>query len=105
VPFVGIVARALEGEGGLDALFGPPRGAIYGKFAVGEAPAGSTSLNLPLLGRSIRLMLRWKLSGRGWPHPFFDRATGSPLHPLEILTAAQREALRPLCGPRPAPAR
>jgi hypothetical protein len=102
LPFVGIVARLFEGsDGGPDAVVGRPLGAIYGKHAVGGAPAGSESLNLRLLGRSLRLMSGWWLGGRAWPHPFFERATGAPLHPLEILTTAEREALRPRCGPRP----
>ncbi len=106
IPFVGIVAQVFEQlDGGADALFGRPLGASHGKYAVGEAPAGSDSLNLRLLGRSIRMVLGWRLRGRTWPHPFFHRATGAPRYPLEILTTAQREALRPLCGPRPATSR
>jgi hypothetical protein len=106
LPFVGIVARVFEGsDGGPDALFGRPIGAIFGKYAVGEAPPGSDSVNLRLLLRAVRLVVGWRLFGRTWPHPFFARANGAPLPPLEILTTAQREALRPLCGPRPAASR
>lgn len=106
LPFVGIVAQAfVTAEGGLDALVGRPIGAIYGKSAVGQAPPGSDSLNLRLMARAMRMVLGWRLRGRAWPHPFFDRATAAPRYPVDILTPAQREALRSLCGPRPAPAR
>jgi hypothetical protein len=99
VPFVGIVAQAF-GESA-DLTFGAPTGAILGKFAVGGAPAGSTGLNLRLLARAIRTILGWRLRGKTWPHPFFDRETRAPSRPLSTLTRAERDALRPLCGPDP----
>lgn len=102
IPFVGIVAQVFaSSDGGPDAAFGRPIGAIHGKSAVGKAPPGSDSLNLPLLGRSLRMVLGWKFGGRTWPHPLFERATGAPLHPVDILSSAEHAALRPLCGPRP----
>lgn len=103
LPFVGIVARAFDnGPGGSAGdHFGPPRGAILGKFAVGTPPEGSTKLNLRLVGHALRNLVRWRLTGRTWPHPFFDRATRAPRYPLTTLTPAQRDALRPYCGPRP----
>lgn|SRR5262245_127716 len=99
IPFVGIVAQAFEPDA--DELFGPPIGGIFGKYAVGTAPEGSTSWNVGLYARAIRMVLGWRLGGRAWPHPFFDRATRAPSRPLTTLTPAEREALRPLCGPRP----
>lgn len=102
IPFVGVVAQAFQGDDGRgpDAYFGPPIGAIMGKFAVGQAPPGSTGLQLGLLFRAIRKVLGWRLRGRAWPHPFFDRETGAPSRPVSTLEPAAREALRPLCGPR-----
>jgi hypothetical protein len=101
IPFVGIVAQAFENP---DDAFGEPIGAILGKFAVGTPPAGSTKLNPRLLARALRMVIGWRLRGRAWPHPFFDRATRAPSHPLTILSRDEREALRPRCGPRPMPA-
>ena len=101
IPFVGVVAQAFENP---DATFGEPIGAILGKFAIGTPPAGSTKLNLRLLARALRMVIGWRLRGRAWPHPFFDRATRAPSHPLTILSRSEREALRPRCGPRPMPA-
>jgi Family of unknown function (DUF6151) len=102
IPFVGIVARAFDGAaGGPDAIFGKPLGAIFGKYAIGPPPEGSTKRNLRIYARAIRMVVGWRLSGRSWPHPFFDRATGLPSRPLTTLLPAERDALRPLCGPRP----
>lgn len=104
IPFVGIVAQAFDGGNdgcGADDHFGPPIGAIMGKYAVGAAPEGSTRLNLRLLARALRKILGWRLTGRTWPHPFFDRATRAPRYLLTTLELAERDALRPHCGPRP----
>jgi hypothetical protein len=102
-PFVGIVAQAFAHDGQQpDAVFGAPVGRILGRFAIGTPPEGSTRLNLRLLVRALRLVLGWRLRGKTWPHPFFDRATRAPSHPLTVVSRAEREALRPLCGPRAA---
>jgi hypothetical protein len=97
IPFVGIVAQTFEDA---NRYFGKPIGAILGKFAVGTPPAGSTRLNLPLLARAIRMIIGWRLRGKAWPHPFFDRQSRKPIRPVTVLTGGEREALRPLCGPR-----
>jgi len=98
IPFVGVVAQAFDGP---DAAFGRPIAAIYGRYATGTPPEGSTGWNLPLYARAIRMVIGWRLTGQAWPHPFFDRATGAARYPLTTLSPAEREALRPLCGPRP----
>jgi hypothetical protein len=100
IPFVGLVAQAFD-EWRLDDVVGPPSGAIFGKFAVGEPPKGSTGLNLPLFFGAIGKLLGWRFGGRAWPHPFFSRETGAPLYAVTVLSKEQREALRALCGPRP----
>ena len=103
IPFVGIVAQAFEGGApAVDAVAGPPIGAIQGKYAVGEPPAGSTGLNLSLLLRAIGKVLAWKALGKTWPHPFFKGETREPIYPITVLSREQRDALRPLCGPQPA---
>jgi hypothetical protein len=105
IPFVGIVARTFEhGERGPDDYFGKPLGGILGKFAIGTAPPGSTSLNWSLLFRALRKVLGWRLGGKAWPHPFFVRETGAPAYPVTTLSSVERDALRPLCGPHPASA-
>ena len=102
VPFVGIFATAFD-QGGqrADAVFGRPTGAIMGKFAIGEAPPGTTRLQPSLLVRVIAKVLGWRLRGKVWPHPFFTRGNDVPLYPVTVLTREERDALRPYCGPHP----
>jgi hypothetical protein len=96
LPFIGVLARAFRSP---DDAFGPPLGSIFRKFAVGTAPPDA---NLRLMARVIPKVLGWKLRGQTWPHPFFDRKTRAPIYPVTVLSHDEREALRPLCGPRPA---
>jgi len=98
IPFVGVIAQGFRAE----ETFGPPSGAVLGKYAIGTPPPGSTGLNLPLLLRAIGKVLGWRLRGKAWPHPFFERGKSEPVYPVTVLSREQREALRPLCGPMPA---
>jgi hypothetical protein len=103
VPFVGIVASTLDhGTQQPDELFGEPVGGAFGKYALGGKPADAASrVTLPLLLRTLGKIFGWRLRGKAWPHPFFKREGGQPAYPVEVLSKEQREALRPLCGPRP----
>jgi hypothetical protein len=100
IPFVGLLAPVLD-EPRLDDAVGVPSGAIFGKFAVGGPPPGSTGANVPLVLQVIRRLLGWWLGRRTWPHPFFSRETGAPLYAVTVLSKEQREALRAFCGPSP----
>jgi hypothetical protein len=103
IPFVGIVVRAFDhGAQRPDDVFGRPIGAILGKYAIGDPPAGSKGMSLPLMLRAVRMVLGWRLRGRAWPNPFFRRDTRAPIYPVTVLSQAERAALRPLCGPHPA---
>lgn len=104
VPFVGIVHElfrdARDPERRLE-LFGPPRATIHGKYAIGEPPPGSVKPNLGFLVHTAALILGWKIRGRAWPHPYFDRATGEPRFPVVVLSREERDAASKSCGPRP----
>ena len=104
LPFVGVPAQSFDTLK-VDDAFGAPIGAIMGKFAVGEPPAGSTGLNLSLILRAIGRVLGWRLGGKTWPHPFFARDTRAPIYPITVISPERREALRAVCGPRPTAAR
>ncbi len=104
VPFIGMLPEVLHGTPDIarrDAVFGPVRAAMFGKHATGGTPEGSTQLHLGMLAHTVRLLLGWKLGGKAWPHPFFDRATRAPSHPVTTLSPGERQALRAKCGPTP----
>ena len=95
IPFVGIVANALENSAQQrDEIIGRPIGAIYGKYAAGVVPNASRKISPGLILRSIRMVLGWRLSGRAWPHPFFDRASRAPKYPVAVSSLEQRRAAR-----------
>ncbi|MDX2202446.1 MAG: DUF6151 family protein [Hyphomicrobiaceae bacterium] len=101
IPFVGFVAQDFDHDGQrADAVFGKPIGAILGRYATGEVPAKWQGMPLGIVVRALRRVLGWKLTGKTWPHPFFERS-GVPRYPIRVLTREERQALRPLCGPRP----
>jgi hypothetical protein len=94
IPFVGIVAQALENSAEKrDQTIGRPIGAIYGKYAVGVVPNASRKISPGLILRAIRMVVGWRLSGRAWPHPFFDRASGAPKYPVTVLSLEERRAI------------
>ncbi len=48
------------------------------------------------MATTIAQVLGWRLGGRVWPHPFFDRATGATIYPVSTLSRDERERLRAL---------
>jgi hypothetical protein len=103
IPFVGIIAKAFDdGAQRVDELFGKPIGAHQVKYAVGDTPAGSRRFHWRIILRMLGPSFGWRLSGKTWSHPFYDRVTRTLSHPLATLSPTEREALRPLCGPHPA---
>jgi len=69
---------------------------IHGRFAKGGGPEGTHhSASLGLIARSVGHLLRAWLAGKGRPSPFFDDETGAPRVAPRVLTAAEREGLRP----------
>lgn len=102
VPFVGLLTEAFEGSGQKpDEILQPPVGAIFGEHAIGGPPPGSKGVRLGFMLTALLRMIGWRIAGRVWPHPFFDRATRKPLYPVKVLTREERDALRPFCGPAP----
>jgi hypothetical protein len=100
LPFVGLIAQTFDVPR-LDDVIGAPPGAILGKYAVGEPPAGSEGISLPIMLRALAKVFAWRLGGKSWPHPFFARDTGAPVYPVTIVPRERREALRAYCGPKP----
>lgn len=102
IPFVGMgpeVFRGVIDAGRRDEVFGPVRGASFAQYAIGGIPDGATKFPLGFILSAVRRILGWKLGGKAWPHPFFDRATRAPAFPVTTLPPEEREALRAKCGP------
>lgn len=103
IPFVGVMARSFDhGAQRADEVFGRPTGAILGQYAVGGTPPGSRGMPIGVVVRALSKVIGWRLAGKAWPHPFFERAKTTPIYPVRVLTLSERDALRPLCGPHPA---
>jgi hypothetical protein len=110
VPFIGFALEVFRGAPDVqrrDELFGSVRGAVCAKYAIGTVPEGSFKIykSHGMIGRMLRMLLGWKLSGKSWPNPFFDRATQAPSYPITTLSPDEREALRAKCGPPSVPAK
>jgi len=104
IPFIGMpmeVFRDAQEAHQRSELFGPVRALSLGKFATDGAPEGSTHVHLGMIAHAARLVLTWKLLRKTWPHPFFNQSTQAPIYPVTILSATERDALRPKCGPNP----
>jgi hypothetical protein len=104
LPFVGILRQAFaaDAQAGADSVFGPAKG-VYGKHAIGTPPEGTTKFTPWLVvARMVWCLVSWRFRGLGVPNPFFDSATRQPQFPVLVLSNTERDALRPLCGPRTA---
>jgi hypothetical protein len=102
VPFVGILHEAFRDArdpSRRDAVFGPVRASMYEHHAIG---GGTKRTNAPFLLRTARLILGWKLRGRAWPHPYFDRSTGDPRFQVRVLSRDERASARKAAGRAPA---
>lgn len=100
IPFIGIPRQALEASGqDPNRLVGPVVGAVHGEYAIGGPPPYSRGVALRLLTRAVARVVFWRLSGRAWPHPYFNRTSRKPIYPVEVLPSERRRALRALCGP------
>lgn len=105
VPFIGMPLEVFRGAPDVhsrDEAFGRVRGASFGKFATDGAPEASNAANFLVVANALRVVLGWKLRGKAWPHPFFDRASRAPIYPVATLSTEERESLRAKCGPTPA---
>lgn len=99
LPFVGVQRASFQGDA--DEALGPSRGSMLGKFAIGENPESPKLQLVRMIAHVGRLVAGWKIRGRAWPHPFFEKDTSAPRYPVTTLTTAERDALRARCGPRP----
>jgi hypothetical protein len=104
LPFAGLVHSiiVLRNEPQKTEVLGPLRARVQSQDGIGKIPAGShQKFALSFLFRVIRFLMRGVITKGYTPSPFFDSATGQPKAKADVLTFAEREVLRALCGPRP----
>ncbi len=96
-PFVGVVTGMVDaGAEPLEALCGRTEGAVHGRYAIGGCPPGADAkASLGVVWRALRPLVRNFVAGRHRPSPFVDAATGAFVSAPQVLSAAEREALRP----------
>jgi hypothetical protein len=97
VPFVGVFHAFLDCESDgqrLEAVLGKPRGYVQTRFAIGGRPPGP-GLSAGLVVHVLRLLLGWWIGGKGTPSPFFEDKTRAPRVEPRVLSATERDALRP----------
>lgn len=102
IPFAGIVHNIMDQKTAgqsRDQVLGPVAARIESQNGIGECPPDATK-NLPprLVFRTIRLLFSAWLNWRKNISPLFDSGTLRPIIAPTILSAAEREKLRKLCG-------
>lgn len=92
--YVGLVHSCLAATPGeLDAAFGPPRVALNTASASGTVK-GTPWATLGAMLKIIRNVAGSRLGGKYRDNPFFVPGTAQPLASPQVLTAAERAALR-----------
>ena len=93
IPFVSLPTSVFRAEEA-DAGFGARRTAILGQYATGGPLAGAQGFSGWLRLGIVAKVLGWRLAGRAWPNPFFQRATAKPAFPVTVLSQAERAQLK-----------
>lgn len=102
VPYIGIGTELLGKDAKKrDAILGQPSGEAGQKFAINGTHHGSTRMSVRFIAGVVTKVLGWKLRGKAWPHPFFEKKRKEPTVSVRTLTRDERDRLRPLCGPTP----
>jgi hypothetical protein len=95
-PFVGLVAPFFEPGAPIDSTVGPSRGGIQGRYAIGGTPPGVSAVaSASFLARSAAWIAGNVAGRRHRGSPYWNASTGEPLHPPKVLTAVERDRLRP----------
>ena len=79
-PLVGLVRGFIARDQDVDGIIGPPVGAVFTESASKPLPASylGPKSQWGIMLRISRKLLRWKLTGKAQPSPFFDRQ-GNPV--------------------------
>jgi hypothetical protein len=102
VPFVGLIHACIDrrAERALDAVLGPVRFRIFGRFAKAgiEGPTVKQGISVAAMLRFGRMLLRWRWRGDHARSPFFDARGGRPVATPYVLGAEELERLRAARG-------
>ncbi len=105
LPFAGVIDAIIDLDGTLglrDEVLGPIGARVQAKSGIGKTPEDSFPKgSMKLIFQTIGFLLPGLVKRQHAPSPFFSSQTGAPSVTPIILTAAERDALRPLCGPNP----
>lgn len=96
LPFVSVIHSCMRFNGGpsRDDVLGPSLARVNTKSATPGEPISSPTLaTLRVIGRCVKLLARWWVTGLGSPSPFIDEATGAPRATPRVLSPAERQAL------------
>ena len=97
IPFIGLVHTFMDhGRDGRarDEVLGAPLAHVQTKSAIGPSPSAGPRSSMPrVIGRTVRLLGKWWLTGAGAPSPFFDDETHTPRVKPRILRPEERQAL------------
>ncbi len=92
LPFVGVITACVDksiSSDDFDAAVGPVRFRVHGRYAKGDVPGAHPKAPLSLIGRFLRLMIRWRLAGGVTRTPFFDPKTAKPVVTPTVLSAEE----------------
>jgi hypothetical protein len=98
VPFVGVIHSFFDipARSDRDRLLGPPLAHMLTRFAAGgPLPEDTRWRTARVIGRAMRLLATWWVTGAGSPSPFFDGQPRAPRVPPRVLSPAERAALQP----------
>lgn len=105
VPFAGVVHTIMDHAGDhqtREEALGPIFARVQGKFGIAPLPPGTLQkASLSVILSTLKFLLSAVVKREYKPSPFFDTVTGKPRVEPYILTLAERESMRKLCGPRP----
>jgi hypothetical protein len=98
LPFVGVIHSFFDLPAGAerDRLLGPPLAHTMTRFAAGgPLPEDTPWQTMRMVGRAVRLLATWWVTGAGSPSPFFEGEPRAPRVPVRVLSPAERLALQP----------
>jgi len=74
---------------------------IHGKSGIAPLPSDAhQTVPFGIVLRMVGFLFSGWIKGHHAPSPFFDANTGKPIVAPGVLSTAERERIRKLCGPK-----